>query len=147
MSGNDKKEEKKEKEKEKEEDATHFELIAQQSIRVLPKMTVTEEDKGEKLSECTDREWDASDEPFSAELLNVKNAPNRVSVFSGPCRSKEIVETITKTKPPAPIVVAAPDDRADRLAQMMGRIFSEIIDGRDLSQIKVTISTRREKQQ
>ncbi|PIC38348.1 hypothetical protein B9Z55_010388 [Caenorhabditis nigoni] len=114
----------------------------QQSIRQLPKIEITDDEKGEKLPECSEGEWDASDEPFSAELLNVKNAPNKVSVFSGPYRSKETVETIKKIKPAVPQVAPVIDERPDKLAQMMSRIFSEIIDGRDLSKIKVTISTK-----
>uniref|UniRef100_A0A8R1J1P8 Small RNA 2'-O-methyltransferase n=1 Tax=Caenorhabditis japonica TaxID=281687 RepID=A0A8R1J1P8_CAEJA len=62
-------------EKAKNDESLRAELAAQRSIRVLPKMEVAEDDKGEKLSACTENEWDASAEPFSAELLNVKNAP------------------------------------------------------------------------
>ncbi|KAF1761532.1 hypothetical protein GCK72_009788 [Caenorhabditis remanei] len=114
----------------------------QKSIRQLPKIEITDDEKGEKLPECSEGEWDASDEPFSAELLNVKNAPNKVSVFSGPYRSKETVETIKKLKPAITQTAPTVDDRPDKLAQMMSEIFSEIINGNDLSKIKVTISTK-----
>lgn len=133
-----KKEDKKAEEKEEELPKPNI----QQSIRQLPKIEIKDDAKGEALPECTEGEWDASDEPFSAELLNVKNAPNKVSVFSGPYRSNETVETIKKIKPVPPPVIPEIDDRPDKLAQMMGRIFSEIIDGRELSRIKVTISTK-----
>lgn len=136
-------EEKKSEEKnteEKEEELPKPSI--QQSIRQLPKIEITDDEKGEKLAACSEGEWDASDEPFSAELLNVKNAPNKVSVFSGPYRSKETVETIKKMKPALPQPVPIVDERPDKLAQMMSRIFSEIIDGRDLSKIKVSISTK-----
>ncbi|CAI5444989.1 unnamed protein product [Caenorhabditis angaria] len=38
--------------------------------------------RGEALTPCSDKEWDASDEAYGAELLNVKKKPNRVNVFS-----------------------------------------------------------------
>lgn len=130
------KEEKKEDKKDEKEEELPAPSV-QQSIRQLPKIQITDDDKGEQLPECTEGEWDASDEPFSAELLNVKNAPNKVSVFSGPYRSKETIEKIKKFRAAMPPVIPIIDERPDKLAQMMSRIFSEIIDGRDLSKIKV----------
>ena len=62
---------------------------------------------------------------------------NKVSVFSGPYRSKETVETIKKLKPAITQTAPTVDDRPDKLAQMISEIFSEIINGNDLSKIKV----------
>lgn len=74
-------------------------------------------------------------------FLNRAHLQNRVSVFSGPYRSNETVEKITKKKARTPPLVAPPpDDRADKLAEMMGRVFSELIGGRDLAKIKVNLS-------
>ncbi|CAB3402282.1 unnamed protein product [Caenorhabditis bovis] len=60
------------------------------SIRQLPKLEVKDDAKGEALPSYSDHEWDASEEPFAPELLNVKKTPNRISVFTGPYRQSEI---------------------------------------------------------
>ncbi|KAF1761533.1 hypothetical protein GCK72_009789 [Caenorhabditis remanei] len=54
---------------------------------------------GEALQNCTESEWDASDEPYSAELLNVKKKPNRVNVFSATEKNMETV-IVTEVSPP-----------------------------------------------
>uniref|UniRef100_A0A1I7V4V0 TERF2-interacting telomeric protein 1 n=1 Tax=Caenorhabditis tropicalis TaxID=1561998 RepID=A0A1I7V4V0_9PELO len=54
---------------------------------------------GEALQNCTESEWDASEEPYSAELLNVKKKPNRVNVFSATEKNLETV-IVTEVSPP-----------------------------------------------
>ncbi|CAI5444955.1 unnamed protein product [Caenorhabditis angaria] len=105
------------------------------SIRQLPKLDVQEDVKGENLGEFSDTEWDASEEPFSAELLNVKNAPNRISVFSGPKRFNDpqiIKKKVPKAQPNPPKI----DNRASQMAKMMENVFEKLVDGRSSDGIK-----------
>ncbi|CAO4370167.1 unnamed protein product [Caenorhabditis nigoni] len=58
---------------------------------------------GEALQNCTESEWDASDEPYSAELLNVKKKPNRVNVFSATEKNMETVVVTEESPPQTPL--------------------------------------------
>uniref|UniRef100_A0A8R1IGL6 Uncharacterized protein n=1 Tax=Caenorhabditis japonica TaxID=281687 RepID=A0A8R1IGL6_CAEJA len=68
---------------------------------------------GEALQTCTDGEWDASDEPYSAELLNVKKKPNRVNVFSATEKNLETVlvaeESLTNVSVTTPSTARRPE--------------------------------------
>ncbi|CAI2347926.1 unnamed protein product [Caenorhabditis sp. 36 PRJEB53466] len=74
---------------------------------------------GEALQECSDREWDASDEPYSAELLNVKKKPNRVNVFSATEKNMETI-IVTEVSPPGiPTVPTKPAPEHHNLARLV----------------------------
>ncbi|CCD62640.1 DUF5356 domain-containing protein [Caenorhabditis elegans] len=82
---------------------------------------------GEALQNYTESEWNASDDPYSAELLNVKKKPNRVNVFSATEKNMETI-IVTEESPPQTPLPLKPVVEHHNLARLIQKSCQLLLD-------------------